>query len=313
METIKKPKDFVQIANQIEKDFGLEFVEEITDNVSNRIFKFNCANDSEITHLLKYVPFGSFEPRCYRDILPQVKEEFTVLNLPKADHVYSTNEANGSYILLPYYGGNRFDFNTSDMLLAEDMVKIVKDLIKVNVEDLLQKDDVFLYQAKAEEVRFWERFTGALEMNLIKSSEETNIRKEADNLWRECEGRQKVIMSNCDFNPRNVIRLSTGRLVLIDWDGIQQPLEALLTYPWALNWSHPDWQEKYAKEFEKQLPVNRENIRLQLMNISLVRATDEKNHNNSHGDQMADKLMDYFRDSMQGFNSLVDIIDKNVT
>jgi len=149
-------------------------------------------------------------------------------------------------------------------------------------------------------------------LNLIEAAEEENLRQQADSMLTMGRNSQKMIISNGDFNPRNVIRMSDGKLVLIDWNGIVAPLEHHLTYPWMLNWQNPNWQKKYAEDFERRLPVKANNLQYHLMRISIIRAAGEMGHYkpgiNENPLLMVKDHMKNFRHSLNGFNSLTELI-----
>lgn len=84
-------------------------------------------------------------------------------------------------------------------------------------------------------------------------------------------------------------------------------MEHMLAYPWLLNWQNPEWQKKYAAEFENKLPVDNNRLRMYLMNIALLRAVDEKGHKNKYADKMSKNHMKNFSASLIGFQSLTEL------
>lgn len=294
-------KSFEQLKHLLEKEHRMTYLGPKTERVSNRLYKFSL-DGLKISHILKELPGSSEEVVFYSKRLPLIREEFSTLQLPKAIGVYKSPES--VFLLLPYYDGDRFDFSTPDLDLAKRMVGVVEDLLKIDVERVIGGIN---FDHKGYEKRFWGYFEIALSLGLITSPQGSDYKEKATKLWKKGRKMQKMIISNGDFNPRNLIRLSNGKLILIDWDGIAFPLEHHLTYPWLLNWENPAWQRKYATEFEKRLPVRPQNIRLHLMDIALRRAVDEKRHKNDYADRMAENHMKNFHTSMRGFNSLIEL------
>ena len=279
-----------------------EYKPELGYKSSNKLHAFGNPELDSKTHILKQLPEArKQELVTYRVHLPLINSqfEFDRLQLPELTDCFHSTDF--SYILIPYYGKNQFDFNTDDITLAEDVVDIVMDLATIDVETVIKGGSTYDYQGFESE--FWMSFDNAVEIGLIHDDEGA-FRKKAGEILVAARNSQQMIISNGDFNPRNVIRLPNSMLVLIDWDGIVSPLEHHLAYPWLLNWQNKDWQRVYASRFEERLPVIKENLRMNLMKISLSRAVDEKGHNNDFADQMAEDHLRNFHSSLDGFDSL---------
>jgi hypothetical protein len=289
---------FEEVTQDLEKNRNLHFLKEKTDNVSNKLFIFT-ENGTSNQFVLKGLRPDDFEIKSLSEYLPKIEKSFNTLVLPQLLQIYKSDEL--VYLLIPYYHGDTFDFNTPDINLTGQLVEIVKDLSSVDVETVIANGNNFDYRGFESE--FWKFFQRGIDIDLIDETK----RSKCLSLLGSGRNNQHMIISNGDFNPRNVIRLGGGKLVLIDWNGIVSPLEHMLTYPWLLNWQNPEWQSQYASQFEKELPVENSRIRMHLMNISLKRAVDEKKHGNLFADNMARNHIKNYNASLEGISSLVEL------
>jgi len=231
--------------------------------------------------------------------LPRVANNFETLVIPELAEQFNGDDR--TYLLLPYYSGITFDFNTKDINLANQLVDIVDELLSIDVESVITGGSNFDFQTF--EAGFWNFFDQAIKIRLIDGSE----KQVCATILEKGGTIQKMVIINGDFNPRNVIRIENNQIVLIDWNGIVFPLEHLLTYPWLLNWQNPHWQNQYASKFENDLPINIDNVRMHLMNIALQRAVGEKGHGTPYADAMAQNHIKNFFASLKGFKSLLEI------
>ncbi len=235
-----------EIINHLAVTRNLKFLREKTNNVSNKLYLFT-ENGTAPQYILKGLLPNDFEIEAYSKYLPNIKNTFQTLVIPQV--IEQLPGDNLVYLLLPYYNGTTFDFNPQDMELANQLVDVAKELSSIDVESIIAGGNNFDFQTS--EIRFWDFFDQAVALGLITES----IRDRCSTILRQGRTNQKMVIANGDFNPRNVIRLNDGKLVLIDWNGIVFPLEHLLTYPWLLNWQNPSWQRQYASKFEKELPT----------------------------------------------------------
>jgi hypothetical protein len=306
---MKQVGDFAELKQVLFKEHGLHYHSRKTDGVSNELHHFS-SNGVTPTHILKGLPSDNLEIDFYLRRLPRIEADFEVLQLPELLGVYELPDK--TYILLPYYDGETFDFLTPDAAMAKQMVAVVKDLLKVNVEDVTEGGSNFDYERVEE--KYWQLFEIAISEGLIQPDDIDRFREISESILTNGRDTQQMILSNYDFNPRNLIRLRS-KLVLIDWSKTVAPLEHHLMYPWLLNFDNrvcPNWQKLYAVEFESHLPINPQNIRYQLMYIALKRAVDEmENYHklNKHPFplKMATNHIQNFREAMAGANSLIDL------
>lgn len=290
---------FDELKIHLEQSRGLHFLEEKTNNVSNKLYLFS-KDGAGPQFILKGLSPNDFEIDAYSQYLPKINNSaFKTLILPKLIEAYKENGI--IYLLIPYYQGETFDFNTPDVNLTDQLVEVVKELFSIDVESVIKGGSSFDF--KGFEAQFWDFFNQAVTLGLVSQS----LKSKCASLLQSGRTNQKMVIANGDFNPRNVIRLDNGKLVLIDWNGIVFPLEHLLTYPWLLNWQNPSWQRQYASKFERELPVENNRVRMHLMNIALQRAVGEKGHHNQFADYMAENHIKNFNASLTGFGALTEI------
>lgn len=297
-----KSMTFDELKAHIEETLELRYLEKTKDQASHNLYSF-IKDDTQEKFILKELKESDHELTSYINYLPQIKNELKILVLPEA--VAAFNAKGYHYLLIPLYEGEHFDFNTSDLKLAEELVDIAVDLASIDIKSLLKDQTEFDF--KGFESNFWHYLDKAISIGIIDKKEEKTIKGDCAKVLAAGRDNQKMIICNGDFNPRNVIRLNNGKLVLIDWEGIIFPLEHLLTYPWLLNWQNPTWQKEYATKFEKHLPIDNNRLKMHLMNIALVRAVDEKAHNNTFADKMSEEHMKNFYVCLKGFNSLTEL------
>ncbi len=297
-----KLMSFEDLVNHIKESLGLAYVGENKDQASHPLHIF-INEETKEKFILKGIKEGDLELVVYFEYLPLIKNKFKTLILPKG--IAAFNVKDYVYFLMPYYQGEHFDFNTKDMKLAGDLVNIVSDLSTIDAVSILKDKSKFDYSGF--EKNFWQYIAKAVSIGLIETEDVKQIKTACAKVLALGKENQKMIISNGDYNPRNVIRLSDGQLVLIDWDCIASPLEHMLAYPWLLNWQNPSWQRAYASSFEKRLPVDINHLRMHLMNIALIRGVDEKSHKTIDADKMSQNHMKNFMASLKGFESLTEI------
>jgi len=297
---------FEDIVSILAKERGLKLLGKNDDEASNTLYAFTDSVQPNKSHILKLLEKESLEVKFYKEHILAIRQKYTfgLLELPEALEIFTTE--NKAYLLVPHYNGDKFTFNTPDINLAKTMPLIVKDLLAINVEEI--KEGGSNYDFEGHEREFWTFFKKAVELGLINPTEEEKLKVQIEGIFIQGRNTQKMIISNGDFNPRNIIRLSNGKLVLIDWDGVVLPLEQHLAYAWLLNFENPAWQKTYAETFEQELPIQKFNVRYHLMRLSLIRAVGEMGHYkpgiNENPLIMVKDHMKNFHRSLAGFDSL---------
>jgi len=297
-----KLMSFEEIVEYIEDSLQIKYLEKNKDQASNPLHIF-INEETKEKFILKGIKEGDLELVVYFEYLPLIKTEFKTLLLPEGIAAFNTKDY--VYFLIPYYEGEHFDFNTTDTKLAHNLVDLVTDLSTIDASLVLKGKNEFDYIGF--EKNFWRYVDKAIALSLIPTTDVKQVKTDCAKVLLLGKENQKMIISNGDFNPRNVIRLPNEQLVLIDWNGIISPLEHLLAYPWLLNWQNPAWQNEYASKFESNLPIDINHLRMHLMNIALLRAVDEKGHKNAYADSMSQNHMKNFFASLKGFKSLLEI------
>lgn len=297
-----KSMSFDDLVEHVDNTLGIKYVEKVKDQASNPLYLF-INEETKEKFILKGVKENDLEIIVYFEHLPKIKTKFKTLVLPEGIAAFNTKEY--VYFLIPYYEGERFDFNTNDMKLAEDLVALSLDLSTIDVDSVVKGGQKF--DCNGFEKNFWQYVNKAASLGLIAASEVQKVKSDCAKVIVHGKENQIMVINNGDFNPRNVIRLPNGQLVLIDWNGITSPLEHMLAYPWLLNWQNPEWQKKYASDFESKLPVDKNRLKMHLMNIALIRAVNEKGHKNEYADRMSADHMKKFYASIKGFDSLTEL------
>jgi thiamine kinase-like enzyme len=291
------------LVQHLKRNFGLAYFGKNKDETSHPLYLFKDRKTKEKRILKKLNPTDS-EVKVYREYLPLIKSPFPALVLPEPIAVFNFEES--AYVLLPYYEGEHFLHNSNDLQLATDLVNIAFDLSTIDAVRILKDKSAF--DQEEFESKFWHHFEKACALGFVKATDTTRIKSECAKVLALGGRHQTMVVCNGDFNPRNVIRLRNGRLVLLDWNGaFVSPLEHLLAYPWLLNWENPAWQKAYAAQFEGKLPVDNNRLRMHLMNDALFKAVDEKRHGNVYGDKMSEDHLKKFCASFSSFQSLTEL------
>ena len=141
----KRLPSFDELLSDLESSYGLISLGKNDDEASNVLYAFSeKSNPLKKSHVLKQLGKNSIERKTYTVFLPKLTFQFETLELPKLIQVYELPEFD--YLLMPYYHGDRFNFNTSDIELTKGMVGIIKDLSKINVEGIIPGGSIFDYE-----------------------------------------------------------------------------------------------------------------------------------------------------------------------
>ena len=286
---------------KILREQGLTYLGPVKRPARYELYEFS-QDGGDPSCVLKKLPLSSRELDFYAKRLPRVSGNFNVLQVPELLEIFMFPDE--AYVLLPYYDGHHFDFHNPDKEMAKQMVAVVKDLLKIDVEKVVERGSKFDYERYESEFR--QSFDEAVSLGLILV-DHMSAKKIAKEILHRGRDTQRMIVSNGDFNPRNLIRLNS-KLVLIDWSEIVAPLEHHLTYSWLLNFENeecPEWQKTYATCFENEISVDMRNIRYHLMHKALRRAVAEmKFYKQGKGDacrKRASNYMTSFNFAIEGF------------
>ena len=291
------------LVRHLERNFSLAYSGKNKDESSHPLYLF-INRGTRRKCLLKRLNPTDEEVKIYQEYLPLIRNQFPTLVLPEAIAVFNFGE--NAYLLLPYYEGEHFLHNSNDLQLATDLVNLALDLSTIDAALVFRDKRVF--DEQYFESVFWRHFDEACVSGLIAAHHAELIRAKCAKVLACGRKPQPMVVCNGDFNPRNVIRLGNGQLVLLDWSGaFVSPLEHLLTYPWLLNWENPAWQKEYAARFESKLPVNNSRLKRHLMNDALFKAVHEKNHGNLYADRMSEDHLKKFYSSFSDFHSLTEL------
>ena len=141
------------------------------------------------------------------------------------------------------------------------MARIVKDLVAIDATPFLA-DGELLSQPKVvyDET---EALTHALSITAALSDAGDLSEDECAEINEVLSAIQRsdLVVNNGDFYPRNLIRASDGRIVLIDWETwndnspfhvLDHP-ENVAAVPFVHMWGNPAWRERYVSELRRLL------------------------------------------------------------
>ncbi len=224
----------------------------------------------------------------YEEVLGTVADiynpTFSLLVLPKAMEI-NTGQ---SVVILPFYEGETFNEKwnekTGGILLGLDLSveipEILRELSTIAIGTVLDN----------KKLQNISRFTFNTEEYLPEFDSITNrivsrglLEKEESDKAREMIIKKfpsKLMISNGDFYPRNLIRLPDNKLVLIDWETwntnspayIVDHAENIAAFCFVHMWNNPAWQKNYVNELRKRFDMNKEDFQRAILIKSLEMA-----------------------------------------
>jgi hypothetical protein len=217
-------------------------------------------------------------------------ENFSTLVLPRAIKVDEASRI----LTLPYYEGETFNeiwnIDTGgagmDTSLATTIPLLLKDLITVEpdiftADNLLAQTPNLAYDHE-HAVHYFGSLCGDLTREGIFSSQQHN---KAIHLLNHLQTTQPII-NNGDFYPRNLIRQTDGKLVLIDWEMwnphspfflIDHP-ENVAAVQYVHMWGNPEWQAAFRAELDRQFAFEPESFDKGILMKALTLASFFRKH-----------------------------------
>lgn len=199
-------------------------------------------------------------------------DNFSTLVLPKAIRM----DEDSATLALPYYEGETFDnvWNVDnggagmDTSLAHTIPLLIDDLATVEPDiftdnDLLSQTPNLIYDQQ-DTAHYFGGLCLAFTQEGLPSSAEHD---KAIHLLNHPQTTQ-LIINNGDFYPRNLIRQSDGKLVLIDWETwnphspffiVDHP-ENVAAVQYVHMWGNPKWQATFRAELNRHFAFEPESF-----------------------------------------------------
>ena len=219
--------------------------------------------------------------RVLNQIAPSYNKSFSVLFLPQALEIDETS----NLLTLPYYGGELFNGKWDesnggsplDLDLSQEIPLMLKDLAQIDISHVIS-NDVLSKTPKVtfdydESLRHYETLSAKFkDAGLIAEEGRRQIRDILT--YRQTT---KMIVSNGDFYPRNFIRRSDGRIILIDWETwcdnspwyiVDHP-ENVAAIQFVHMWGNANWQQAYLLELRKLFDFQTESLNKAIVMKSL--------------------------------------------
>ncbi len=191
-------------------------------------------------------------------------DSFLTLILPRAIKV----DISSATLLLPHYDGETFDttWNTTnggaamDTSLAYALPLLLQDLATIEPavftdNDLLKQLPNLAFNHENAVQYFGDLSSELARTNILSDLEHDKITHLLSH-WQTT----KLIINNGDFYPRNLIRQSDGKLILIDWEAwnphspfflVDHP-ENVAAVQYVHMWGNPEWQAIFRAELEQR-------------------------------------------------------------
>lgn len=198
-------------------------------------------------------------------IAPQYNKSLSTLVLPQALSI----DKGSKVLTLPFYEGELFnekwDESSGGLPLGLDLVKevplILKDLSNIDTSSIT------FSEVLSEIPRVTFDYADSKDHYSGLATKFRDLKLLSDEDYTVIEGilgfkqESKMILNNGDFYPRNFIRRSDGKIVLIDWETwndnspfwiVDHP-ENVAAVQFVHMWGNPAWQKAYWLELQKYL------------------------------------------------------------
>jgi hypothetical protein len=236
-----------------------------------------------------YVKIGKEgEILMYKEVLNKIADNynknFSTLILPKTIEV----DEKSSLLVLPFYEGevfnDKWNETTGGALLGLDLSVeipgILHELSTIDSEVALDNKELqtiprFIFNTEQYLPEF-DTIADRLISNGLLQKEETD---QARDLIRQSFP-SPLMINNGDFYPRNFIRTSDKKIVLIDWEtwnansraNIVDHPENIAAFCFVHMWNNLEWQKNYVKELQKRFDMKKEDFQRAILIKSLEMA-----------------------------------------
>jgi hypothetical protein len=209
-------------------------------------------------------------------LLPAIREQYgPSFNLLEIPEVLRFDEAS-RLVCFRHYDGRTYNDSWNEMNggeplgteLSAEMVEVLGDLQKINVDSLLAQHAVgesvrqSSFDLQNWLVSFRERREEGLRMGLTQAE----IDKAAELLKSGFMAEHRII-SNGDFYPRNLIKLS-DKVVLVDWGHwagyracFLDYLANVAAFAFVHMWGNGSWQKRFVSHIAEHLEVESDDFR----------------------------------------------------
>jgi hypothetical protein len=202
---------------------------------------------------------------------------FSILHLPKAFKIDRKN----STISMPFYEGSTFNdvWNEATggrllgLKLSKDVPKLLEDLLKIDIGPILKNPKLIaIPRAQFNQGDYLPIFA-----RLLNTFYDARLITKAQKIKAQSLLKQPftspLILNNGDFYPRNFIRMSDGKIVLIDWEtwnehsraNVVDHIENVAAYCYVHMWGNKAWQKNYVHELNKRLGMEYQDFQKALL------------------------------------------------
>ncbi len=227
----------------------------------------------------------------FREVLsivaPQYNPQFSLLQLPAAVSIDETHPE--PVLTLPFYEGENFnekwDESNGGLPLGLDLSiefpAIIRDLSKIDIQPIIENPRLkdipkFSFDHQSYLLEFDEIVQPFMKHGLLAAEEIAVARK-----LLETDFDSPRIFNNGDFYPRNLIRMSNSKIVLIDWEtwnansraNMIDHIENVAAFCFVHMWGNKRWQENYVRELRKIPGVTREGLQKGILIKSIEMAS----------------------------------------
>jgi hypothetical protein len=228
-----------------------------------------------VKQFVKNIRRGEGEIEIYKifnSIAPKYNKTFSKLVLPQAIRIDVKNKK----ITLPYYDGETFNKTWDESNGGKPLGLDLSKEIPLLLSDLSKVDNSYLTSNKIlssipklafeheEAISYFGEIAAKFRQRGVITQEDYQ------KIIRLLNFRQtsKKIFNNGDFYPRNFIRRSDGRIILIDWETwnsgspfyVIDHLENVAAVAFIHMWGNPEWQKAYVNELKHTFSLDEQSF-----------------------------------------------------
>lgn len=205
-------------------------------------------------------------------MLQDYNKSFSTLILPKALFI----DEEEAMLTLPYYEGKTFNSlwtesnggASMDLELTDKIPLLIKELASIDIS-FIMANSFFKKESQSifDQHNALHEF-GSIADDLSKKGFIANDEGQKIKNVLSVQQETKMIINNGDFYPRNFIKRSDGKIVLIDWEAwnphspfyiIDHP-ENVAAVQYVHMWGNTQWQKVYREKIQQHFSFSEESL-----------------------------------------------------
>lgn len=283
------PNIDLPVVNEILKQEELNLV------ISDIKDKIVCVDNEGCKFLMKRC--SETERKIYTSILPIIREQnlpFSILELPEFRSIVpannrietSTSEKAQNYIFIKYYNGKKFNNSWDEIssvgyggrgivpTFSKKILNLIDDFALINIQSLLFSDLSTFKFTDWKNINLPFITEVLSKRNIVNKDQISKALKVlgASDIFSD----SRMVLTNGDFYPRNLIELFSGKIVVIDWEGRKDYLgdqrnvlinyiENHLAFFFIHMWGNYSFQRGLVREASQKFDIRAENMQAAIL------------------------------------------------